>query len=163
MMDWRVRSPEEAALLNPAFCAVLLACCAHDYAREANRPLPFVLAFLALPIVLHKPTRDRLPRRKDSSMTTWMEQDSSARIGFVERARSLVPLVREAILFGAQHGHLTLNGEGALSSNSRLSSSSLDATTEESRECFLKAHFVGRWFAATGSSATAMSVWGVVP
>ena len=162
MTNWGDRPAEEAALLNPAFCAVLLECCAEDYAKEANRPLPFALAFLALPVVLHKPTRDRLPRRKDSSLTTWMEQDSSVRVGFADRVRALSPLVREAMLFGARHGRLLVDQEGSLTSCTKPKTTT-SADTEETAACKSKAHFVGRWFAATGSTATVMTVWGVAP
>jgi hypothetical protein len=162
MTEWLRRSPEEAALFNPAFCAVLLECCAGDYIGEAERPLPFVLTFLALPIVLHKPTREALPAKKSSSLTTWMEHHPSVRVGFSERVKALSPVVREAMLFGVQHGRLALDREGALSVRTRRLPA-LSDDTAESEECKRKAHFVGRWFAASGSTATVMSVWGVSP
>jgi hypothetical protein len=159
------RSPEEAALLNPAFCAALIEMSARDYAAEARRPLPFSLAFLVLPIVLHKSTRDLLPKRKDSSLTVWIENNSSARIGFGERVIALAPVVREAILFGVKNGRLDVDGEGSLGPVSAASGQhgSAFADTTESGQCKLKAAFVGRWFATGGSPATIMALWGISP
>src|SRR5215204_450597 len=72
MQPWAARVIEEANLFNPAFCATVLAKAADEFAKKANRPLPFALAFLILPIVLHHGTRSALPGSTVTSLLPWL-------------------------------------------------------------------------------------------
>ncbi len=61
MRKWSDRVVKEANLLNLAFGAVLLAETVAHYDNKAHQGLPFALAFLVLPIILHEKTRRSLP------------------------------------------------------------------------------------------------------
>ena len=61
MRAWAGRSPEAAALLNPALLAVVCAAAASQYERESDEAMPWPLAFLVAPLVLHRGTREALP------------------------------------------------------------------------------------------------------
>ena len=57
MKAWEDRPPEVASLLNPAFCGQVIYRCVEGFTETENAPMPYPLAFLVLPLVLHPPTR----------------------------------------------------------------------------------------------------------
>ena len=98
-------------------------------------------------------------------MPAWLQEHAEARVLFFERITSLRPHTREALHFGLDHG-LLATGEGgvlrAAPTKARVGGM-LDRATGEVRECALKARFVGKWLASTGSPGTAMALWGIRP
>jgi len=162
---WAVRPTEEAYLLNPSFCALIAWSSALGYRRNGNDRMPYVLPFVSVPLTLHKPTRQALPRNVRTSMPAWIEENTYFRVGFAERARSLAPFVRDALLFGAVHGLFAFDDEHRLvpAPKPRALSGYLREATDEVEECVKKAKFVGRWLAASGSVETTMALWGVKP
>lgn len=165
MKQWTQRPVEEANLLNPAFCSALITSSDVGYMSIDNAGIPYPLVFLMLPVVLHKSTRDLLPRTKRTSLATWIQRNTEVRILFAERVIALKPYTREAILFGMLHHWLTLGDGGKLQTN--LDDIYIDLITKklknEAKECVNKARFVGRWFASAGSAQTVMALWGIIP
>jgi hypothetical protein len=161
---WATRPGEERALLNPAFFSALLWHAASGYASIAEgRGLSIDLAFLVGPFVLHRDTRDALPRAVTTSLAVWLDDNPLIRIRAAGRARSLVGFTREALLFGGLHGFLTLSSGAvaAVSDRSRAMNAVLRDTSDEVRLCMKRAEFLGRWFASAGSPSTVMAVVGV--
>jgi len=165
MRSWAARSREEAYLLNPSFCALVAWSSAVGYQGDGGERMPYVLPFVAVSLTLHRPTRQALPRTVRTSMAAWVEENTYFRVGFAERARSLVPFVREALLFGAVHGLFAFDDERRLVPTPRPQTLRryLQDATDEVRECVKKAEFVGKWLAASGSVETTMALWGVRP
>lgn len=165
MRPWTERPLEEAYLLNPSFCALLLATTVQEYVDTAQVEMPYALTFLVLPVVLHKPTREALPRAVSTSLASWIDDHGEITLRFPDRARSLASFTREALLFGACRLILQVSGGGALTRGSVAPSAKtyLGQATDEVRECFAKARFVGRWFAKAGNAPTVMALWGVAP
>src|SRR5688500_13256971 len=91
---------EEANLINPAICFVVLGQAARECHKKTNLPLPFALAVLVLPIVLHQGTRAALPHSTITSLLTWVQENRHQLVDFSKRVSSLMPITREAILFG---------------------------------------------------------------
>jgi len=81
MKPWTERTREEAHLLNPPFCCVTIASACAGYSESRDEPLPFALVFMVLPIVLHKQTRESLPRTTRTSVPAWLQEHAEARIG----------------------------------------------------------------------------------
>ncbi len=165
MTEWTERPHEEANLLNPAFCCLGMTAAIAGYQADANRGLPLGLAFMILPITLHKPTRDLLPRDRRTSLPMWIQVNASARVLFHERLVSLKPFAREAILFGCSRAWFAMQEDASLTTDRteaalRRSYQSLEA---EPKDCVIKAIFVGKWLAAAGSPATVMALWGIQP
>jgi len=156
---WDSRPIEERVTLNPAFLALLLRQAAAGYQEETTRGLPLPLAFVALPIVLHRPTRESLPGIR-TSLPVWLQEHPFLREGFAARARAVAPAVREALTVGPASAlvHLVDGGlePGAEPGKAR------HATTE-TRAIAAKAHFVGRWLGRAGDVATIYVLWGVKP
>jgi hypothetical protein len=166
MIEWNQRTFEEANLFNPAFGAALITRTLTDYVDASEQPLPFPFAFLVLPIILHGETRESLPRRTVTPLLVWVQDHPDKLIGFADRCRRMKRVSAEAVMFGLAHGTLALTGDGGLVAGRNsiiLERSFLAGLTEEVRNCFARAAFLGKWFSAAGSPATIMSAWGVTP
>lgn len=159
---WIERSPEQIRLLNPAFIGALVWSCTRGFVTLQEGGLPFPLAFVAMPVVLHKSTRELLPRSTRTSLASWLNRNSQTHVGFAERARDLVPLVKEGILFAAQGGMLSFEGANLVSARRPRTMTGFEReASEEVKLCVKKAEFVGKWFAASGDYTTTMALWGV--
>jgi len=166
MQAWSKRVVEEANLFNPAFCAALLAKTAEEFTKKAQQPLPFALAFLVLPVVLHRGTREALPGSTITSLLPWIQAHGEQLVNFAGRVQSLAPITREAILFGAQHETIAIAASGGIAVGARKLSATERRTglfTDEARDCVDRAGFLGRWFAAGGTQSTIFSAWGIAP
>jgi hypothetical protein len=162
--SWSDQSPEEARLFNPGFVGLLVWSTATGYTEAAGEGLPFELAFIAMPVSLHRPTRQALPRTPRTSLAAWLEENTSFRVAFADRAKGLAPFVREGILFASTHNLVAFGEDGKLrSSPPRNLALYLREATEEVRDCVKRAEFVGRWFGAAGMPVTVMALWGVAP
>lgn len=166
MQPWSNRPVEEANLFNPAFCATVLATAVHEYARKANKPLPYALIFLVLPIVLHQATREALPHSTITSLLPWIQANRDRLVNFAQRVCRLRPISREALLFGIQHSTLAIDSDGSVVIGSKRQAPTEKRTelyTAEVRDCIDRAGFIGRWFAAAGTIATIYAAWGISP
>jgi hypothetical protein len=156
---WANRPIELRTLLNPAFLAVILIEAAAGHQTESARPLPFALAFLAVPVVLHEPTRESLPTIA-TSMFTWLDRQPQARVLIPPLARQLVPHTREALRFGAARHAISIGRDGSLTPG-ELRKPARGAQSDELRRVRDRARFTGRWLARAGDPATILSSWGL--
>ena len=162
--SWIERSPEQARLFNPAFVGVMLWSCAQGYASVHERRLPYALTFIAVPIALHKVTREALPKSIRTSMLSWLQNNPRALVGFADRASVLVPLVKEGILFASHCRMLRFDGTRLAAADRPRSLTRFEReATNEVKDCFRKANFIGKWLAGSGDYTTAMAHWGVAP
>lgn len=164
MKPWAKRTREEAHLLNPPFCCVNIASACAGYRKSSNIPLPFGLVFMVLPIVLHKHTRESLPRNISTSIPAWLQEYADARIGFYERLMALQPHSREAIRYGLSYGWLSIGDTGGI--RCVVKDTQIDRAIRsldgDAQHCVSRSRFLGRWF-ATASSETIMTLWGIRP
>ncbi len=165
MTTWAERSHEERALLNPGFCANLLWHAASGYTRDGDSALSFEESFVVLPFVLHRDTREALPRSGRTSLAAWLDDNPLARGRVTSRARLLVPFTKEALAFGGVHGFICFDGGRlrAEASWKRAVKRALAASSDEVRDCAKRADFIGKWFAQAGSAATVLALIGVRP
>ena len=165
MTAWAARSHEERALLNPALCANLLWHAAKGYASDGDHALSFEESFLVLPFVLHRATRETLPRTSRTSLAVWLDENPLARGKVASRARLLVPFTKEALMFGAVHGLIRLDGGSVRPSATwkRTVNRTLTESSDEVKSCAKRATFIGKWFAHAGSAATVLALIGVRP
>jgi len=166
LLPWEQRPREEAHLFNPAFCATLLHEFVKEYQKSKGQATPFVLLFCALPIALHSKTRRALPGSTLVSLYSWRERNPEVLVGFAERARSLRPVVQEALRFAIDRAVLAFNDDGGVI----LGAKSLSVTknfentlTDDARECIATARLLGRWLAKAGTASTILAAWGIKP
>lgn len=165
MTPWSTRSPEEQGLLNPSFCATLLWHAALGHTAEVNCPIAFELSFIVLPLVLHRETREALPRTATTSLAVWLDQDPLLRSKIADRACLLVKHSKEALAFGGLYEMLRI-ASGGVEANANWKkkiSKTLVNSSEEVRHCAKRAEFVGKWFGKSGDASTVMALMGVKP
>jgi hypothetical protein len=165
MKPWIERTREEAHLLNPAFCCAAMTSSIAGYSKANNRLMPLAITFMVLPIVLHKHTRELLPRTVRTSIPAWLQEHTEVRLGFHKRLMSLKPYTREAIRYGLHHNWIMIDDSGLLHcvlSDTQISNinRSLDG---DAQHCISQAHFIGKWFADSIATETLMALWGVRP
>jgi len=165
MIPWPDRSAEERALLNPSFFSVLFWHAATGHSGELGVDLPFSTAFLILPMVLHRETRESLPKMVTTSLPVWLDDNQLVRVRLAERARTLVPYTKEALMFGGTRGFLKVSSTSVIAEQDwkRRINAGVKNATDEVHSCAKKADFLGRWFARAGSPATVMALFGVRP
>jgi hypothetical protein len=165
MSQWSDGTLEERVLLNPAFCANLLWHFAATNDMAERRPMTFAESFLLLPMVLHRATRDALPRTTRSSLGVWLDENPSWQASVAARAKVLVPYTKGALQFAGARGFLGFH-EGLLMADlswRRRVNAALRGSTDEVRLCARRATFIGAWFSEAGDAATVMSLIGVRP
>jgi hypothetical protein len=156
MTAWAERSQVRAAYLNPALITAMVAAACQGYTAASSQPMAWPLAFIAVPLVLHRPTRDQLPQTTATRLTTWIGRNAALQAGFPARARALAPTVREGLRFGLRHRALALTPDG-------LSSAVPVSLPGDAGVIAGKARFTGRWLARSGDTATIFGLLGVEP
>lgn len=147
-------------MLNPALLAAVISGAAIEYARADGKPMPWPLAFLVAPLVVHRGTREALPRTTATHLGNWVAQNPVIHAGIPARAQSLAEPVREGLRFGLAHGVLSVDEQGRLAGG--LVDRPERARTEVD-QMIAKAGLVGKWLAKIDQPATAFAVLGVAP
>lgn len=156
-------SSEAESLFNPAFCAVLLNKASSAFETHGGNSLPFVYAYLIIPLALHSPTRQALPQRTTSSMWAWVRDNPETLMDFPDRVQELRPVVGAAILFAIRHSSLTIINGGLSSKPLKRQPRSL-RPTDDWRSCVHASGFLGRWFASVKvDEPTLLAKWGMRP
>ncbi len=163
MIPWEKRPVEIANLLNPAFCGEVLRRSIAQYTAAASRSFPYPLAFLILPIVLHRNTRDKIPKSFRKQMHAWLMENQDVKIGFAERAKNLIEITRESVAFLMQIGALSLNTQGLIMPSGYHPSKISPQIAGEIYDCYKKAEIVGQMLARAGTPSTIYIMWGVKP
>ena len=164
LKPWQHRPPEEANLFNPAFVGSLI----YEFSKEHKKhkykaaPLEFIPLFLA--IVLHAPTRHRLPYSTVTSMYEWLQENEDIKIGFSDRSIGILPYAKEALRFGVSKNTLFMGeGHGIDVGNVKAHFPALfvQETSPETKEIIDRTKFLARWFAKSGSEASIIGAWGI--
>jgi hypothetical protein len=150
-------------MLNPALLAVVTAAAAIQYELADEKPMPWPLAFLVAPLVLHRGTREVLPKTTRSHLGTWVAQHPVEHAGFALRAVSLRDSVREGIRFGVGNGLLAVDTEGRLMGTLATGKGRSPDRASEAGRIVAQAGFVGKWFTKIDQPATAFVMLGVAP
>lgn len=163
-LTWSNRPPEEAALLNPAFCGELIARATREYERIRAAAFPLPLSFVVLPLVLHPPTLTVLPGRADTTFATWSANNEALLVELPERTLRLRPITREALLFLTQHRALTVGAEGLRTGDKPMKLTVKAAVTTPDVDYIRRnAGLLGRWFANQGAPVQILQTMGVTP
>lgn len=144
--------PEVERLLNPAYCASVLAQYAYAYGRarsESTRGLPYVLLYLCLPMALHSRTCEEINRHnKAYGLHRVVRERPDLLVGLDERVRGLAGTARAAFLFGANSGMLSFDREVArvLGNPKLVRKLRQGALSEEAIQPIRAAERLGAWF-----------------
>lgn len=164
MKAWLERSPDIAALFNPAFCGTLLYSAVGAHVGEREVPLPFSLSFIVLPLVLHEPTAEQLPASIRTPMHTWIADHPEIRIGLADRVRGFAPLVRESLMFLLSRGAIRVVDRSILSVSGTVRLTAVGAIgSNELTAAIRRARLVGRLIAYAGRPAAIFASLGLRP
>lgn len=162
MRKWEDRAPETKYLLNPAFCSSLLYAAIVEYEHQGDRPMPFPLIYLILPLILHKKTREKINSK--TKLLNWVQSNHELLIMFQARARGLVEITNESIEYLLCSGVVQLNEFGEIISVScKHKISDLDCRNEEIKQFVNKAKHVARWFVGAVTTENIYACLGVRP
>lgn len=163
-LAWSERPVEEARNLNPAFCAELIARTVGEFHKSCGTPLSIAVAFLVLPLTLHKPTRDALPGRANAAFATWVAENSPLLAELPGRVSRLRPVSREALLFALRYQVLAIHDGELIPGNKpvRLGSRA-SPNTDDVNEARAAAGLLGRWFAGQVTEGSILQGFGISP
>lgn len=165
MTDWKYRTIEERALLNPAFCASLIWHFSAAGGGQQKRALTFTESFLVLPIVLPKNSRESLPRSTRTSLATWLDANPSFQATLATRCKAMAPFTKDALLFGGTRQLFYVSTEAIQANNEwkRRASAAMRKSSAETQSCLKKSAFLGSWFIETGSDNSVLALLGIRP
>ncbi|MBF0184946.1 MAG: hypothetical protein HQM06_11235 [Magnetococcales bacterium] len=161
---WAERPPEEARIFNPAFCGELIGRTVCEYQRMRLSALNMAIAFLVLPLTLHRPMCDSLPGRANTAFATWVVEHGALLVELPSSVKRLRPVTREALLFAIRYQLLAIDGGGLVPGAKpvRLNAKPV-ITTEDVSAARSAAGLLGRWFAGQGTQASILQGMGVAP
>lgn len=162
LLPWADRSPVAAAMFNPAVVAVIIAAATNQYEDVTGDPMPWPLAYLVPPLVLHGPTRSALPRTSRTSLPNWVNKHPVLNAGFPARARHLAPTVREGLRFALRENALQLTADGESLTNTKLKAVKKTAPGDLAL-VVLASGMLGRIFGRTRDPATIFATLRVRP
>lgn len=163
-LSWKLRPVEEAINFNPAFCGELVYRTVREFEKAANTPLSLPLAFLVLPLVLHKQTRDELPQKADTAFAGWAAGHAPTLAALSDRSQRLAPFTREGLLLMMQQGLLIVKDGGIARGSTRFKASAIEGRgTTDTDEARSAAEMLGRWFARQSQPGLIMQALGVKP
>lgn len=163
-VSWAERAAEEARIFNPAFCGEMIGRTVCEYHRTRPAALSMVTAFLVLPLILHRPTREALPKRANTAFAGWVAEHAALLAELPERTKRLRPVSREALLFGVRHRALALDGGGFLPGAKPIPRGFPPVVgTDEVNAVRSAAALLGRWFAGQHTQVSILQGMGIAP
>lgn len=160
---WSDRPSVVQNLFNPPFCGLLLweALCGYN-----DSGMDYSLAYLVLPIVLHRGIRHALPRTARTTLIDWVQHHPEFALMFPHLTARMAPFTAEGLLWAANADVLMFSSMDARLISLRkppIADDIPDDRIYEVSDCVHKARFLGKWLAKSGSPAVVFSVLGVRP
>lgn len=165
MNKWDTRTTEEKGILNPSFFSLVIWSASKAYKKNSGSNLPFELAFIIIPIILHKEIRSSLPRSTATSFLVWLNENRLTRVHISNRAPLLSKYVKEAIVFGGIYELFKIDKFCIVATDDfeKKINKNIKNASDEVQECIKKADFVGKWLSGAGDTATILALLGVRP
>ena len=143
--DLRRRAPEAVALFNEALTSELLVNSAWAKEQDSGTGLSWPACFLILPLALHPPTRESLPRSPSVTLAAWAVRNAAISQGIGPRVATMAGPTKRALRFGLRSGRLTLSGTDLLAT-SRPRNPNTREWSDELTAAVRAARLSGRWF-----------------
>jgi hypothetical protein len=162
MKPWNQRPREIRNLFNPAFCGLVIARGVEGFTEESNRPMPFSLTLLILPLCLHKRTREQIKDGSRSYFTKILQDHPEIRVDLARRASGLFPYTMEAFTYLTSCEAIDVDEFGCISLK-RESVRKLVTGSQDTRDCQTVARSLGRKLALINDKATIYTTLGIRP
>jgi hypothetical protein len=161
MKPWNSRPFEVASQFNPAFCSVLLFDVVKGFEKSRPEGIPFTIPFLILPLILHRSTREVLPKRTTALLYPWIQNNPQVRIGYAKRVKNFAPYLKEAIMFGIQTGVFRISENGNIQTLNQCPEIMNFAMSTELKNLRKSAQLLGNWFSSVKDTSTLFILLGV--
>lgn len=161
--SWTERNTIVANLFNPAFCGEIIRVTAKEYNRHTNTKFPYAFAFLVLPIVLHKATRERMPRSVRTYFFVWVEQNDDLFFDFAKRTRSMVKYTKEALSFLLVHNKIQLSENAEIIATDKGVKKINKEDYQEYNDILKRAAMLGKWLSSTSDVKSIYSFLRITP
>lgn len=162
MKRWDKRPIEVRNLFNPAFCGLVLFRALHGYEEEDGRGMPFSLTLLALPLCLHKDSRELFANSPRSYLLKTAEKNQQIMVGFADRVTQLLPYTFEGFGLLMERGCIAVSDAGRLQTVPNKVRKTVSGTPE-TVACQKVARNVGKEFARIADRATIYTTFGIRP
>jgi len=162
MKPWNQRPREIRNLFNPAFCGLVLARGIGGFSETVNRPMPFSLTLLILPLCLHKRTREQIKEAKQAYFTKILQEHPEIRVDLARRARGLLPYTMEAFAYLMSSGAIDVDDSGCIAVRDKTVKRSITGT-QDAKDCQNIARSLGRKLALINDRATIYTTLGIRP
>ncbi|HMI02395.1 MAG TPA: three component ABC system middle component [Pedobacter sp.] len=160
---WTDRNKIVANLFNPAFCGEILRAVIKEYNKHTSVDFPFAFSFIVLPILLHKETRQKMPRSTRTYFFVWVEENDSLFFDFAQRTKSMVKFTKEAISFLLVYKKIVIADTGRMTSTSEKIKQVSDEDYEEYNDILKKAEMLGKWLSQTSDVKSIYSFFRITP
>jgi len=160
---WEERNTIVANLFNPAFCGEIIRIVATSYNKQTNTKFPFALSFIILPILLHKETRDKIPRTTRTYFFVWVEQNDNLFFDFSKRTKSMVKYTKEALSFLIAYNKIEITELGEINTQNEKIKQINNDDYLEYNEIIKKAEMLGKWLAITSDVRSIYSFFRITP
>ncbi|MBF0546693.1 MAG: hypothetical protein HQM08_19760 [Candidatus Riflebacteria bacterium] len=162
MKLWYQRPREIRNLFNPAFCGLVLARGVEGFSKAVNRPMPFSLALLILPLCLHKRTREQIQEAPRAFFTKILQEHPEIRVDLARRARGLWPYTMEAFAYLMSRGAIVVDKFGCIALRDKTVRKSITGS-KDTRDCQTVARSLGRKLALINDRVTIYATLGIRP
>jgi Family of unknown function (DUF6521) len=162
MKLWHQRPREIRNLFNPAFCGLVVARGVEGFSETVNRPMPFSLTLLILPLCLHKRTREQFKEANRAYFTTILREHPEIRVDLARRARGLVPYTMEAFGYLMACGVIGIDESGCVTIRGNTVRRAI-VGSQDSKDCQTVARSLGRKLALINDRATIYTTLGIRP
>ena len=162
MKLWNSRPREIRNLFNPAFCGLVIARGVEGFTETANRPMPFSLTLLILPLCLHKRTRDQIKEAHRAYFTKILQEHPEIRVDLAQRARSLLPFTMEAFAYLMACGAIIVDDSGSIGVRENTVRKSI-VGSQDTKDCQTVARSLGRKLALINDRVTIYTTLGIRP
>lgn len=162
MKLWNRRPREIRNLFNPAFCGLVIARGLEGFTATANRPMPFSLTLLILPLCLHKRTRDQIKNEPRAYLTKILQEHPEIRVDLAQRARGLLPYTMEAFAHLMACGVIAADDSGSIALQENTVRKTI-VGSQDTKDCQTVARSLGRKLALLNDRVTIYTTLGVRP
>lgn len=141
------RAPEAIALFNEVFTSELLvnACWAKE--QDSGTGLSWPANFLILPLSLHPPTRQQLPRSPNLTLAAWAVRNAGLAETMTSRVVTMAEPTKRAIRYGLRSNRLRIVGTDLVAVQRPRNHT--PTWPDELVSAVRAARLSGRWFRAT--------------
>lgn len=161
--EWGNRTAIVANLLNPAFCGEILRRFIKAYNDKSENEVSFLLCFIVLPIVLHKETREQLPKTTNTHLLTWLDSKDALFIDFPNRTKDMKVYTKEALMFLLNQQAIIFNDKSKIETMTFRKKKFSGEDTQEAEEILKKAEFLGKWLVKAEDIKTLFSFLRITP